>query len=47
MTEQPVPTRQVQFEYPDDFRAMWHPYKPEFAAACAAALLEGLKAVKA
>ena len=34
MTEQPVPARQVQFEYPDDFRAMWHPYKPEFAAAC-------------
>ena len=32
--EPPVPTRAVNFEYPDDFRAMWHPHRPEFAAAC-------------
>jgi hypothetical protein len=32
--EQPVPIRQVRFEYPDDFRAAWQPLKPEFAAAC-------------
>ena len=34
MVESPVPVRAVRFEYPDDTRAMWHPHKPEFAAAC-------------
>lgn len=29
-----MPVRRVRFEYPDDFRAEWHPGKPEFAAAC-------------
>jgi len=31
---EPVPLRDIRFEWPDDTRAVWHPTKPEFAAAC-------------
>ena len=29
-----LPVRHVRFDYPDDLPALWHPHKPEFAAAC-------------
>lgn len=32
--DRPLPKRDPGLDYPDDFRSMWQPRKPEFAAVC-------------
>lgn len=32
--DRPLPRRDPDLDYPDDFRSMWQPRKPEFAAVC-------------
>ncbi|HEY4378487.1 MAG TPA: metal-dependent hydrolase [Acidimicrobiales bacterium] len=39
MDPQPLPIRRLRFAYPDDFRAAWHPQKPELACAANAVSL--------